>query len=174
MKKNKNVKINSDTKREAERFSDKAVHMTLLTVLYAFLLMFLQKMSNSSTTVLGAQAFIKILFWGSVIGAMICAIWGAYKENKGMFTYSGIFVYILWSMAVIQYCGTMGAQKAYSLVYLSLFAAFVLTQFYYAMRSNGRLVRSRGRFAFMIVSAAVFVLFSAAALALRFRMFGLM
>ncbi|MGN1098300.1 MAG: hypothetical protein ACI4SS_05335 [Clostridia bacterium] len=173
MKKNNNIKIDSNKKREAERLSDRAVLLTALSILYAFLLLFLQKMSMSTSTVLGAQAFIRILFWGSIAGAMLCAAWGAYKENRDMLTYSGVFVYILWSMAVIQYCGTMGTGKAYTLVYASLITAFVLGQIYFALRSSGRLATKKARTIFAVISVALFVLFSVAALALRFRMFGL-
>ncbi len=174
MKKDIKTKRDKAVRSDEERLSDKAVLLTALTILYAFLLLFLQRMSMSSTTVLGAQAFIEILFWGSIIGAMACAAWGAYREKRGMFTYSGVFVYIRWSTAVIQYCGNMGSSRAYTLVYVSLVIAFALVQLYFGLLSAGKLGTKRGKTVFTASAALLFVAFTLAAIALRFRFFGLL
>ncbi len=172
MKKNNSSKINKAERNETDRLSDKAVLLTALTILYAFLLLFLQWMSRDIITIPGAMAFTKILFWGSIIGAMACAAWGAYREKKAMFLYSGIFVYILWSMAVILRCGNMGADKAYALVYLSLIAAFILIQLYFGLRSSGKMQSKKSKIIFTVVSVLIFIAFTVAAAALATELFG--
>ncbi len=176
MKKDVNINSakNSRSRAEADRLSNRVVMLTAAAILYAMLLLFLQNMSKSSATVLGAQAFTQILFWGSIIGAMVCAALGAYKEKKSLFTYSGIFVYVLWSMIVIQYCGVMGSDKAYLLVYLSLAVVFVMTQVYSVLASRGKMDSKKAVVTFAAISIALFVLFCAAAVALRFSFFGLL
>ncbi len=176
----RNNRQNTDTPEKKalrdknEQLSGKAVMLTALTVFYALLMLFLQNMSKSSQTVLGAQAFIQILFWGSIIGAMACAAWGAYKEKKSFFTYCGVFVYILWSMVVIQYCGIMGTDKAYMLVYISLAIIFVLIQVFSFLASRGSFKSRKVLAAFTVVSAVLFAGLCLAAAALRFRFFGLL
>lgn len=175
MKKNINIDSNKNVQNraDAERLSNRMITLTAVTILYAFLMLFLQKMSNSSETVLGALAFIQILFWGSIVGAMVCAALGAYKENKSLFTYCGIFVYIFWSMTVVQYCGTMGANKAYTLVYLSLLAVFVMTQVFYVLAGKGKMKNRKALTIFSVISVVMFLAFCAAAVALKTRFFGL-
>lgn len=168
---------NSDSARSranAERLSNRALTVTVITILYAFLMLFLQNMSRSSETVLGAQGFIQILFWGSIVGAMACAALGAYKERRSLFTYCAIFLYILWSTVVILYCGTMGSDKAYALVYLSLAVVFVMTQIFSVLSAKGRLENKKTVTVFATVSIALFALFCLAAVCLCFRFFGLL
>ena len=157
----------------AERLGNRLVTLTIITILYAFLMLFLQNMSKSSETVLGAQGFIQILFWGSIVGAMACAALGAYKENKGMFTYCVMFLYVLWSTVVIQYCGSMGSDKAYALVYVSLIIIFIMTQVFSFLSSGGK-IEKKTLTAFTVVSITLFALLCAAAVCLRFRLFGLL
>lgn len=172
---NINTKKNSEAKEKSEQLSNRSVMLTTMTVLYAMLLLFLQRMSKSSVTVLGAQAFIQILFWGSIVGAMVCAALGAYKEKKTLFTYSGMFVYILWSMIVIQYCGIMGADKAYALVYASIVVVFVMIQLYSFLAGKGSFENNKKTLViFTTVSIVLFVVFCILAVALRFRFFGIM
>ncbi len=171
MKKNDDADIRRHA--EAERLGSRLVTLTIITILYAFLMLFLQNMSKSSETVLGAQGFIQILFWGGIVGAMACAALGAYKENKGMFTYCAMFLYVLWSAMVIQYCGNMGADKAYALVYISLIIIFIMTQVF-SFLSNGGKIEKKTLTVFTVVAIALFVLLCAAAVCLRFRFFGLL
>lgn len=177
MKKNNINKKSKDSieqsRAAADRRANQLVTLTSVTILYALLLLFLQRMSRSTETIQGAQAFIQILFWGSIVGAMVCAAWGAYKENKNLFTYCGVFVYILWSMTVVQYCGNMGSGKAYTLVYLSLLVIFILTQVYGALIGKGQISR-RAMTAFIVVTIVLFVLFCIAAIVLHSNAFGLL
>lgn len=168
-----NSKKQDDAQNKNEQLSNRVVMLTAMTILYAMLLLFLQSMSKSTVTVLGAQAFVQILFWGSIVGAMVCAALGAYKEKKNLFTYSGMFVYILWSMIVIQYCGIMGTDKAYGLVYISLAAVFVMIQIYsfLAGRENQG---KKGMVVFTIACIVMFVIFCILAIALRLRFFTMM
>ena len=172
MKKTTEKKRNNSSRIEAERISNRVLTVTVITILYAFLMLFLQNMSRSTATVLGAQGFIQILFWGSIVGAMVCAAIGAYKEKKSLFIYCGIFLYVLWSTVVVQYCGTMGSNKAYMLVYLSLAVIFVMTQVLSVLAGKGQLEK-RTTTVFVGVAIAFFVILCLAAVLLRFRFFGL-
>ena len=171
--KKSNFKDNSQRRAETERLSNRVMTVTAGAILYALLMIFLQSMSRSSLTILGAQAFIQLLFWGSIVGAMVCAAVGAYKEKKSFFTYCGIFVYILWSMTVVQYCGTMGSNKAYALVYVSLLAIFVMSLVFSVLVGNGKFRNKQVMTVFTVIAIVLFVVFCAAAVLLRFRFFGL-
>ncbi len=170
----KDIEQNKIVRKEsAEQLSNSIVTLTAVIILYALLLLFLQKMSENTATILGAVAFEQILFWGGIIGAMVCAAIGAYKEKKGFFIYCGIFVYIFWSMTVIQYCGAMGSDKAYLLVYISLAVAFVIVQLYGILVGRGKMYSKRAFTVFSVAAIIIFLLFCAAAVALKTRFFGL-
>ena len=173
MKKGNNTDIKNLNRAEAERLSNRLLTLTVITILYAFLMLFLQNMSRSSETVLGAQGFIYILFWGSIVGAMICAAMGAYKEKRELFIYCAMFLYVLWSTIVIQYCGVMGSNKAYTLVYVSLAVIFVMTQIFSVLVGKGKPVDKKTATVFAVVSIAFFVLFCLVAIGLRYSFLGL-
>ena len=72
-------------KQEREQLGNRIVLISSVTFLYGLLLLFIQKMAESSMTVNGALAFIQILRWVSLAGAMLCAAWSAYKEKRAFF-----------------------------------------------------------------------------------------
>ena len=172
MKKTTEINRDNSSRAEAERLSNRIFTVIVITILYALLVFLLQTMSFNITTVNGAQAFIQILFWGSIVGAMVCAAIGAYKEKKSLFTYCGIFLYILWSMVVIQFCGVMGAIKAYILVYLSLAVILVMALVFSVLVEKGKMEK-RAKTVFVGIAIAFFVIFCLIAIGLRFSFFGL-
>lgn len=155
--------IKTARRREKERLSERAVLITALAILYAVLLLFLQNMGRNSYTAQGAWTFEHILFWGSMIGAIFCAVWGAYKERRSMMLYSGIFLFVLWTMAIIIYGGNNN--HTFPLVYGAILIAVVMTHVGTRLRmpENGK----KGWTAFLIVGAVLFVLISVFAVALR-------
>ncbi len=173
MKKNagqtKNAKeMKQKVRQESERFSDKAVLLSTFIILYVFLLMLLQRMSQSTLTVVGANAFTNILFGVSIAGAMICAAWAAYKERKGMLTYCGVFVFILWSTVVIKFCGHP-ASSAYALIYAGLAAAFVYIQVYYGLLAAGKANTKKSKLILWIVGGVIIAVFAAASILLYLK-----
>ncbi len=157
--------IKAERKRETEKLSDKAVLVSALAILYAILLLFLQSMGKSSLTASGAVTFMKILFWGSIAGAIAFAVWAAYKERRGMLLYSGIFLFVLWASAVILYCGYW--DRGFAIVYAGLFIAFVLVHVYVRLRVMGKLSSGGAMTAFVIVAAALFALLTLCAVGIR-------
>ena len=75
------------TKQEKESLDNRIVFSSVALILYALLLAFVQRMSSSPVTVNGALAFVEILRWIALAGAMGCAAWSAYKEKKGFFDF---------------------------------------------------------------------------------------
>ena len=148
---------NEMVKQEKEKLDNRVVLVSSVTLLYGLLLLFLQKMAESSMTVNGAVAFIEIMRWVSLGGAMLCAAWSAYKEKRGFFVYCGICIYIFLSTTVVLCCGKHG--KAFLINYLALIGVFVLTQVYYILKSHNYYGKKLVKIGFI----AVCVLFAAAA-----------
>lgn len=119
-------------KQEREQLGNRIVLISSVTFLYGLLLLFIQKMAESSMTVNGALAFIQILRWVSLAGAMLCAAWSAYKEKRAFFIYCGMCIFVFLSTTVLLYCGQHN--KAFLLNYLALFIVFVMAQVYYAVK----------------------------------------
>ena len=72
------------TKQEKEHLGNKTVFFSSVTISYALLLLFIQKMASSSMTVNGALALISLIRWASLCGAMACAyliIWPTNEDN---------------------------------------------------------------------------------------------
>ena len=147
------------TKQERERLDNRIVFLSSVTILYAILLIFIQKMMSSSMTVNGAIAFIQILRWGSLGGAMLCAAWSAYKEKRDFFVYCGVCIFIFFSNTIILYCGHYG--KNFIINYISLFLIFCLIQAYYVLKARNMFVNKNVRVAFLsvcvVLAAAVAV-----------------
>ena len=80
-------------KQDKELLDNRIVLISSITFLYAILLVFIQKMAESSLTVNGALAFIQIVRWVALAGALICAAWSAYREKRSFFIYCGICIY---------------------------------------------------------------------------------
>lgn len=169
MKKGTKPKIKNEIKANqklyAERMSDKAVLLSALTILYGILLLFLQNMGYSMATVSGAVTFVCILFWGSIAGAMLFAALSVYRERWGLLLYCGIFLYVFWTTAVIRFTGNWA--HAYAIVYISLFAVFVLVHVNIWLRTSGRYEKRPVRLAFIIVTAVIFALLTLTAVGLR-------
>lgn len=155
------------SKQEKDHLNGWLVLLTSLVILYTLLLCFLQKMGENSSTVNGALTFLKILRWGGLVGAMLCAAWGAYKENRGFFAYAGICLYLFGSATIILFCGPRGTSKAFALNYLALLATFILLQVYFFLRARGPLSKT-ARTVLTVASAVVILAVIAAALFLRF------
>lgn len=126
------------SKQEKERLNNKVVFFSSVTILYALLLMFIQKMSADPMTVNGALAFIELLRWVSLVGAMCCAAWSAYKERKGFFIYCISCIMIFLSTTVIRYCTKYGSYKPFYINYLALGVIFVLSQMYYYLKLHNK------------------------------------
>ncbi len=152
--------IKATRRQERERLSDAAVLVTSLAVLYAILLLFLQNMGMSGPTAMGALTFEKILFWGSIAGAIFFAVWAAYKERKGLMLYTGIFLFVLWTITIILYGGNVTPK--FALVYASILIAVVL--FHIGIRLRAA---EKNMTVFIIVCAAALVLLSLVAVGLR-------
>ena len=170
MRKGTKPKVKDENKisqrMNAERLSDKAVLLSALAILYGILLLFLQNMGYSIATVSGAVTFVCILFWGSIAGAMIFAALAVYRERRGLLLYCGIFVYVLWTTAVIRFTGNWA--HAFAIVYASLFAAFILIHVNIWLRTSGRYERKAPRIVFYVITALIFLGLTLLALALRF------
>lgn len=139
------------TKQEKERLSNKTVFFSSVTISYALLLLFIQKMSRSSMTVEGAVTLISLLRWTSLFGSLACAAWSAYKEKKGFFLYCAMCIFVFFSTTVLIF---VNDTRAYPANYIALAAAFVMAQVYYSLKVRG-LFESRVRIAFIAVSALV-------------------
>ena len=125
-------------KQEKEKLDSKIVFLSSIIILYALLLLFIQRMSMFSITVNGAIAFVEILRWASLAGAMACAAWSAYKEKKGFFLYCVVCIFVFLSTTVLLFCTKRSSNAAYLLNYGALIAAFVMTQVYYVLKSSNR------------------------------------
>lgn len=125
---------NKLTKQEKERLSNKIVFFSSVTISYALLLLFIQKMSMSSLTVSGAVSLIDLLWWSSICGAMGCAAWSAYKEKKGFFLYCAMCIFVFLSTTVLK---NVNASRSYPINYMALTAAFIMAQIYYAFKVRG-------------------------------------
>ncbi len=125
------------TKQEQESLDNKIVFSSAAIFLYALLLAFVQKMSASSTTVNGAFAFIKIIWWAALAGAMICAWWAAYKEKRSFFYYCATCIFVFLSTTVLRYCTGRSSHVPYLINYVALIAMFVLVQAYYFLKVRG-------------------------------------
>ena len=125
---------NKLTKQEKERLSNKIVFFSSVTISYALLLLFIQKMSMSSLTVNGAVSLIDLLWWSSICGAMGCAAWSAYKEKKGFFLYCAMCIFVFLSTTVLK---NVNASRSYPINYIALTAAFIMAQIYYMFKVRG-------------------------------------
>ena len=123
------------TKQEKEKLGNKTVFFSSVTISYAILLLFIQKMASSSLTVSGAVSPISLLRWSSLCGAMGCAAWSAYKEKKGFFLYCAMCIFVFFSTTVLIF---VSDSRAYPINYLALAAAFVMAQIYYALKVRGK------------------------------------
>lgn len=127
-------------KQEQERLSNKSVFFTACILLYAFLLLFIQKMRSNMATFEGAMGLIQIIRWISLVGAMACAAWSAYKERRGFLLYCGMCFYVFLSTLTLQ---SIHPTVAFPLNYLLLGAAFVLGQAFYYLKVAGLLEKGR-------------------------------
>ena len=149
------------SKQQKESLDNKIVFASSAMFLYAMLLMFVQKMSNDVITISGAQAFIEILRWAALAGAMICAAWSAYKEKKSFFIYCAMCLFIFLSTTVIKFCTAMGSASAYFIVYTALAVMFVLLQVFYALKVRNMFDKKSARVAFTAVCIAAAAGFTA-------------
>lgn len=159
---------NKLSKQEKEKLGNKIVFFSSVTFLYALLLLFIQRMSANSMTVNGAIAFIEILRWAALAGAMVCAAWSAYKEKKGFFLYCAMCIYVFFSTTVIRYCTSRGSLRAYLINYAALVVVFVMSQIYYTLKVNGTLYKKLPRSIFIAASVILIVLFAAVSIYHRF------
>lgn len=159
---------NKISKQEKERLDNKIVFFSSVTFLYALLLLFIQRMSANSMTVNGALAFIEILRWVALGGAMICAAWSAYKEKKGFFLYCAMCIYVFFSTTVIRYCTSRGSTRPYLINYGALAVVFVMAQIYYALKVRGKFDNKVVRGLFLGASALLIALFAAVSIYHRF------
>ena len=125
------------TKQEKESLDNKIVFSSVALILYALLLAFVQRMSASPVTVNGALAFIEILRWVALAGAMCCAAWSAYKEKKGFFIYCAACLFIFLSTTVLKFCTQRSSEIPYYINYAALAVMFVLVQAYSFIKSRG-------------------------------------
>ena len=126
---------NKLTKQEKERLGNKMVFFSSVTLSYALLLLFIQKMASSSMTVNGAISLISLLRWTSLCGAMGCAAWSAYKEKKGFFLYCAMCIFVFFSTTILLF---VNASRSFPINYAALFAAFIMAQIYYTLRIKGK------------------------------------
>ena len=125
---------NKITKQEKERLGNKMIFFSSVTLSYALLLLFIQKMASSSLTVNGAISLISLLRWASLCGAMGCAAWSAYKEKKGFFLYCAMCIFVFFSTTILLF---VNASRSYPLNYVALILAFIMAQIYYTLRIKG-------------------------------------
>ena len=148
------------TKHEKESLDNKIVFSSSAMFLYAMLLAFIQKMSSSPVTVNGALAFIEILRWASLVGAMACAAWSAYKEKKGFFLYCATCLFVFLSTTVIKFCTQKGSNSPYLINYAALVAMFVAVQIYYALKIRGAFEKKAVKYVFIGVCVCVALAFA--------------
>lgn len=125
---------NKLTKQDKESLGNKTVFFSSVTLSYALLLLFIQKMASSSMTIDGAIALINLLRWVSLCGAMACAAWSAYKEKKGFFMYCAMCIFVFFSTTTLLF---VPSSRSYLINYCALFFAFVMAQVYYALKVRG-------------------------------------
>ncbi|MBE7032875.1 MAG: hypothetical protein E7406_01430 [Ruminococcaceae bacterium] len=132
--KNSTKAQNKLTKQEKEKMSNRTVLISSFAILYGILLLFFKKMCSYSGTVLGAVTFMEYLMWISLAGAMLCAAWSAYKEKKGYYIYSGMFLFVFLSILLILRIETLMDDQAYIINFGALVMAVIMSQIYYALR----------------------------------------
>ena len=148
-------------KQEKEKLDSRIVFLSSIIILYGLLLLFIQRMSMFSMTVNGAIAFVEILRWASLAGAMACAAWSAYKEKKGFFLYCVVCIFVFLSTTVILFCTKRSSNVAYLLNYGALIAAFVMTQVYYVLKSSNKFKNKIVKNVFTAVCAVIVLAFAA-------------
>ncbi len=141
------------SKQQKESLDNKIVFVSVAIFLYAMLLIFVQKMATDPLTINGALAFIDILRWAALVGAMGCAAWSAYKEKKSFFIYCAMCLFIFLSTTVLKFCTQKGSASAYLIVYAALIALFVLVQVFYAFRVRGLFAKKSVKVIFIVVCA---------------------
>ncbi len=154
---------NGLTKQQKESLNNRIVFVSVAMFLYAMLLVFIQKMSTDPITINGALAFIDILRWVALIGAMGCAAWSAYKEKKRFFIYCAMCLFVFLSTTVLKFCTARSSAFAYLIVYAALVVMFVLVQIYCALKIRGIFDEKKVKNIFVIVCAvlaAAFVVLS--------------
>ncbi len=144
---------NGLNKQQKESLDNRIVFVSSAIFLYALLLMFIQKMSTDPITVNGALAFIEILRWVALAGAMSCAAWSAYKEKKSFFVYCAMCLFVFLSTTVLKFCTQRSSDFAYYINYSSLIVLFVFVQIFRALKVNGSLENKKVKIAFIVVCA---------------------
>ena len=150
---------------QQEKISNRIVLLSSFIILYALLLMFFRRMTSSTATVLGALTFMEFLKWASLVGAMLCAAWSAYKDRKGYYLYSGMCLYIFLSMQII--LSPLADNRAYAICYAGLAVAFVLTQVYSILDSKKKF-NGGWKIAFLAVLFSSITVLAVAAMEPRF------
>ncbi len=148
------------TKQEKESLDNKIVFSSVALLLYALLLAFVQRMSASPVTVNGAIAFIEILRWVALAGAMCCAAWSAYKEKKGFFIYCAACLFVFLSTTVLKFCTQRSSEVPYYINYAALLAIFILVQAYSFIKTHGLFDKKAIKCIFTAVCVFVAVLFA--------------
>ncbi len=143
---------NRISKQQKESFDNKIVFVSSAVFLYAMLLMFIQKMSADAITISGAFAFIEILRWVALIGAMGCAAWSAYKEKKSFFIYCAMCLFIFLSTTVLKFCTERSSNFAYYINYATLAALFVMVQVFGILYVRGLFEKKAVKAVFVTVS----------------------
>lgn len=154
---------NNVRKQELEKLDNKIVFLSSVIIIYAILLLFIQKMSQNSMTVTGALAFIQILRWTALGGAMVCAAWSAYKENFGFFIYCGICLYVFLSTTILLYCGNHG--KAFLINYGALLIAFIFNQIYSVLKRKNLFAKKIVKIGFLVACALAVLAVAAVSIA---------
>ena len=154
------------TKQDKEILDNRIVLITSVIFAYAILLLFVQRMALSTLTVNGAIAFLEILRWVSLGGAMACAAWSAYKEKRGFFIYCGICSFIFFSTTIVLYCNAHG--KAYYINYMMLFLSFVAAQVYYALKARNLFEKKAVRVGYLSVCLVLIAAVTVVCLVQRF------
>ena len=131
------------------------------------LLMFFRKMCSFSATVYGAVTFMEYLMWASLIAAMACAAWSAYKEKKRYFIYSGMCLFIFLSMLIILRIPSLPDNRAYAICYIALIIAFILAQVYSTLKIRKKF-EGRWKIAFISVIFVSAIILTIAAMEPRF------
>lgn len=162
---------NKLSKQDKERLNNRVVFFSSVTILYALLLLFIQRMSADPMTVNGALAFIEILRWVALVGAMCCAAWSAYKEKKSFFLYCTACIFIFLSTTVLRYCTAWGSYKPYYINYIALGAVFVLSQIYYSLKLTNKFQNKAVKNIFFGACGVIFAIFAAVCLVLSFPRF---
>ena len=154
-------------KNEKEALDNRIVLFSSVIIIYALLLLFVKQMADSSVTVSGAVAFMAILRWTALVGAMACAAWSAYKENFGFFSYCGICIYVFFSTSVLLFCNNHG--RAYKINFLALAVTFVLVQIYNVLKCNGAYGKKAVKILFWCICLAALIFFAVLSIVERFR-----